>query len=130
MIHKLLKEEDYDLNILGVRKAEFGVRTIAYKNCFDESDEYDNFRPIFWYKDSDKEDYKKAYGIVYSDCYSIYGLERTGCCGCPYGRDFENELNVINEFEPKLYKAVNNIFKDSYEYTRKYKEFRKMIEDE
>lgn len=130
LIHKLLKEEDYDLNILGVRKAEFGVRTIAYKNCFDESDEYDNFRPIFWYKDSDKEDYKKAYGIVYSDCYSIYGLERTGCCGCPYGRDFENELNVINEFEPKLYKAVNNIFKDSYEYTRGYKEFRKMMEDE
>ena len=129
LIHKLLKEEDYDLNILGVRKAEFGVRTIAYKNCFDESDEYDNFRPIFWYKDSDKEDYKKAYGIVYSDCYSIYGLERTGCCGCPYGRDFENELNVINEFEPKLYKAVNNIFKDSYEYTRKYKEFRKVMEN-
>ena len=129
LIHKLLKEEDYDLNILGVRKAEFGVRTIAYKNCFDESDEYDNFRPIFWYKDSDKEDYKKAYGIVYSDCYSIYGLERTGCCGCPYGRDFENELNVINEFEPKLYKAVNNIFKDSYEYTRKYKEFRKAMEN-
>ena len=125
----MIKEEQYDLNIVGVRKVEGGVRTIAYKNCFDESDEYDNFRPIFWYKDSDKEEYEKAYGIVHSDCYSEYGLKRTGCCGCPYGRDFEEELNVINEFEPKLYKAVNNIFKDSYEYTRIYREFRNTMEN-
>lgn len=129
LIHDLIKEEQYDLNIVGVRKVEGGVRTIAYKNCFDESDEYDNFRPIFWYKDSDKEEYEKAYGIVHSDCYSEYGLKRTGCCGCPYGRDFEEELNVINEFEPKLYKAVNNIFKDSYEYTRIYREFRNTMEN-
>ena len=45
------------------------------------------------------------------------------CSGCPYGRDFEEELRIIEEHEPKLYKAVNNIFKDSYEYTRKYREF-------
>ena len=29
----------------------------------------------------------------------------------------------MKKYEPKLYKAVNNIFKDSYEYTRKYREF-------
>ncbi len=129
LIHDLIKEEQYDLNIVGVRKVEGGVRTIAYKNCFDESDEYDNFRPIFWYKDSDKEEYEKAYGIVHSKCYTEYGLKRTGCCGCPYGRDFEFELDVIEKHEPKLYKAVTNIFKDSYEYTRKYKEFREMMEN-
>lgn len=129
LIHNLLKEENYDLNIFGVRKSEGGIRTTAYKSCFDEADKYDNYRPLFWYKDSDKEDYEKAYGIVHSDCYTEYGLKRTGCCGCPYGRDFEEELEVINEYEPKLYKAVNNIFKDSYEYTRKYREFRKMMEN-
>lgn len=129
LIHDLIKEENYDLNIFGVRKIEGGPRTIAYKNCFDESDGYDNFRPIFWYKDSDKEDYERAYGIIHSDCYAEYGFKRTGCCGCPYGRDFEEELNVINEFEPKLYKAVNNIFKDSYEYTRIYREFRNTMEN-
>ena len=43
--------------------------------------------------------------------------------GCPFGRDFEFELNVVNSNEPKLHKAVCNIFKDSYEYTRKYKAF-------
>lgn len=129
LIHNLIKEDCYDLNIFGVRKAEGGARTVAYKSCFDEADKYDNYRPLFWYKDSDKKDYEKAYGIIHSDCYIKYGLKRTGCCGCPYGRDFEEELEVINIYEPKLYKAVNNIFKDSYEYTRMYKEFRKMMEN-
>ena len=62
-------------------------------------------------------------------CYTEYGLKRTGCCGCPYGRDFEDELKIIQEYEPKLYKAVKNIFKDSYKYTRKYMEFRKTMEN-
>lgn len=87
------------------------------------------YRPLFWYKDSDKEDYEKAYGIVHSKCYTEYGLKRTGCCGCPYGRDFEFELNVIKKYEPKLYKAVTNIFKDSYEYTREYRKFRQDMEN-
>lgn len=37
--------------------------------------------------------------------------------------DYKYELEVIKEYEPKLYRAVTNIFKDSYEYTIKYKEF-------
>ena len=63
--------------------------------------------------------------IENSKCYTNYGLKRTGCAGCPFGRDFEKELEIIERYEPKLFKAVNNIFGDSYEYTRQYKEFRK-----
>ena len=128
LIHSLLKEEDYDLNIFGVRKAEGGAR-VRYGNCFDEGDNYDNFRPIFWYKDSDKKEYEEYYKVVHSKCYTEYGLKRTGCCGCPYGRDFEDELKIIKEYEPKLYKAVTNIFKGSYEYTREYRKFRQDMEN-
>lgn len=66
---------------------------------------------------------KMHFDIQHSRCYSEYGLKRTDCAGCPFGRDFEFELEVIKKYEPKLYKAVNKIFGDSYEYTRKYKEF-------
>lgn len=38
---------------------------------------------------------------------------------------FEQELEIIEEYEPKLYKAVCNIFKKSYEYRRDYEEFKK-----
>lgn len=130
IIHKLISEQGYDLNIFGIRKAEGGARSSAYKTCFDDDgDGYDNYRPLFWYKDSDKQEYENAYEICHSDCYVVYGLPRTGCAGCPFGRDFEDELEVIQEYEPKLYKAVNNIFGDSYEYTRKYLEFVKMMND-
>lgn len=78
---------------------------------------------MFWYKNSDKRQYEEAFGVIHSKCYTEYGLERTGCAGCPFGKNFEFELEVIRRYEPKLFKAVNNIFGQSYEYTRKYKRF-------
>ena len=123
------KRNNIDLSLVGVRKAEGGARATAYKSCFSANEEgADEFRPIFWYTNEDKTAYKNTYNITNSECYCSYGLERTGCAGCPYGRDFEKELEVINEHEPKLYKAVNNIFGDSYEYTRKYREFVKRLD--
>ena len=121
---KYIKENNVDLNIMGVRKFEGGQRSTAYKSCFDTNDnKYDNYRPLFWYKNEDKICYEEHYGVEHSRCYTEYGLKRTGCAGCPFGRDFEFELEVIKKYEPKLYKAVNHIFEDSYQYTRQYKEF-------
>ena len=123
--HDKLKE-GYDLNITGIRKSEGGVRSTAYKSCFDNTDKgYDNYRPIFWYSDEDKRYYEEFFNITNSKCYTEYGLKRTGCCGCPYGKNNSFELKVLEEHEPKLYKAVTNIFKDSYEYTKLYQEFKK-----
>ena len=123
-------KEGYDLHITGIRKAEGGVRATAYKSCFDNTGKgYDNYRPIFWFKDEDKLLYSKLFNISNSKCYSDYGLKRTGCCGCPYGKDCNFELKVLEKYEPNLYKAVNNVFKDSYEYTKKYYEFRRSYND-
>ena len=127
--HSLIKNENYDLNIYGVRKAEGGIRASAYQSCFDESDGCDHYRPLFWYTNQDKKEYEIAYHITHSKCYTEYGFVRTGCACCPYGKEFEEELVAIEQCEPKLYKAVNYIFGDSYEYTRKYREFRKKMEE-
>lgn len=124
VLHKLIDEVGYDLNISGVRKGEGGARATAYKSCFTQKDSScDNYRPIWWYLNDTKITYEMHYGVKHSRCYSEYGLKRTGCAGCPFGRDFEFELEVIREYEPKLYKAVNNIFGDSYSYTRQYRQF-------
>lgn len=127
LIHDLIKNNNFDLSCSGVRKAEGGVRATAYKNCFTQKEIIDEYRPIFWYKDETKRVYEEFYKVKHSKCYTKYGLKRTGCAGCPYGKDFEQELKIIEEYEPKLYKAVNYIFKDSYEYTRAYIEFKKNI---
>ena len=118
------KEYKPDAVFMGVRQAENGARSTAYKNCFTPGEDHDNFRPIFWFTDEDKTTYKICFGITHSDCYEVYGLKRTGCAGCPFGSGFENELEIIREHEPKLYKAVNNIFGKSYDYTRRYREFK------
>lgn len=127
LVALLFKEaNNIDLSITGIRKAEGGARASAYKNCFSSGYEKgiaDEYRLIFWFKKEDKTEYEQSYSVCHSRCYTKYGLERTGCAGCPYGQDFEIELEAIRKHEPKLYKAVNNIFGESYEYTRKYRQF-------
>ena len=118
---KDLLKQGYDLNISGIRKSEGGVRSTAYKTCFDTQDNYDNYRPIFWFTDNDKLEYRKLFNVNNSKCYTVYGLKRTGCVGCPFGKDYKEELEIVKKYEPKLYKAVTNLFKDSYEYLNKYK---------
>lgn len=131
ILHDLISSNKYDLNISGIRKSEGGARSTAYKNCFDEKvGDCDNYRPIFFYLDETKKVYEAYYNIIHSNCYEIYGLKRTGCAGCPYGQDFEYELDVMKQYEPNLYKAVNNIFRESYDYTRKYREYAKCKKSE
>lgn len=123
------KANEIDLSITGIRKAEGGARQRAYKTCFSaDVDGTDEYRPIFWYKKKDTETYKEHYKIQNSECYSKYGLDRTGCACCPYGANFEKELEAARIHEPKLYVAAMSIFKNSYEYTRKYHEYKKRKE--
>lgn len=126
--NKVIKDLGIDLVLLGIRKSEGGIRSIAFNSCFDEHHHSgaSQYRPIFWYTNRDKQEYERIFGIVHSDCYTKYGFRRTGCCCCPFGKDFENELKIVQEYEPKLYRAVSNIFGKSYEYTRKYKMYCKM----
>ena len=122
--NKIIVSGGYDLNIVGIRKYEGGERVRAYKTCFDNNyEKCSKYRPLFWYSNKDKEDYDRHYDIRHSRCYTEYGLKRTGCVGCPYGRNIEQEIEVLERNEPLLHKAACNIFRDSYEYTRKYREF-------
>lgn len=126
-----IEEGDADLNIVGVRKSEGGARATAYKSCFSPQNEKHiaEFRPIFWFKNETKDVFNDFYGIGNSDCYEKWGLKRTGCSGCPFARNLEEELNAVKEYEPKLYKALINLFGESYEYTRSYREFQKQQKD-
>ena len=118
------KEFGPDLMISGVRKAEGGIRATAYKSCFDSVwCGADRYRPLFWFRQRDREIYERVFGIVHSDCYSVYGLGRTGCACCPFGRNFEKELEAARKYEPKLYAAAVRIFGNSYSYTMKYREY-------
>ena len=126
------KELKPTLRVVGVRKGEGGERSVAYTSCFSERTEkrIAQFRPIFYFSGADKQEYKEFCGVNYSDCYEVWGLKRTGCACCPFGSKFEDELEVVKQYEPKLYAAACKIFGPSYEYTRKYRKFKEAYKRE
>jgi 3'-phosphoadenosine 5'-phosphosulfate sulfotransferase (PAPS reductase)/FAD synthetase len=122
-----------ELLMLGIRKAEGGKRATSYSSCYIEKSiiyPYALFLPLFWWKNEDKDLFDKIMNIKHSDCYSVYGMKRTGCPGCPLGQRFEDEIEAISTFEPRLKVAVNNIFGKSYEYTRLYKQYQEETKPE
>lgn len=130
MNKKYQKEHQTDLDVYGVRKSEGGIRAMAYKTCYSH-DTYTTptYRPVFWYTEDDKRYYEEHFGIAHSDCYTKYGLRRTGCVGCPCGKHVLDEIQKVEVYEPNLIKACRNIFKDSYVYTRQYREFYALMQD-
>jgi len=124
------KEHNIDLMLLGVRRSEGGVRAYTLKTCVvneTKDTHYAKYFPLFWWNNAVKSEYQKLYNIQYSDCYTVYKYTRTGCAGCPFGIQNEKDvLTRLSQFEPKLYKAVCTIFRDSYEYTQMYNDFRNL----
>lgn len=124
-------QKDYDMIITGERRAEGGMRSVPRKDntslCFTEtsSGQY-RLRPLYYVSDADKAWYKDYYGIRYSDAYEVYGLTRTGCCGCPISYKAVEDLEKIRPYEPNLVKAAWNVFGKSYEYRKKYNEYKAM----
>lgn len=127
---KYIKENDIDLVIMGIRRAEGGIRATAYKTCYSINKiGVDYHRPIFFYSDETKRNYEQHFGVTHSKCYTDYGMTRTGCAGCPLNMKIGEEIKVIGEHEPRLHGAINKIFADTYEYTRKYREFQKKMKE-
>lgn len=75
--------------------------------------------------DDDKAWYKERFGIRYSDAYEVYGLTRTGCCGCPISYKAVADLELIRPHEPNLVQAAWNVFGDSYRYRQAYEQYKR-----
>ena len=120
----------YDMVITGERRDEGGMRSVPRAEdadgtmCFYTSPNgQSRFRPLYYVSDKDKAWYKERFDIRYSDAYEVYGLTRTGCCGCPISSKAVDDLKLIEPYEPNVVKAAWNIFGDSYRYRQGYKAF-------
>lgn len=124
-------QKDFDMIITGERRDEGGMRSVPRKDntalCFTETGNGQfRLRPLYYVSDSDKEWYKSYYGIRYSDAYEVYGLTRTGCCGCPISYKAVDDLEKIRPYEPALVKAAWNVFGKSYEYRKRYNAYKRL----
>lgn len=122
-------QKGYEMIIAGERRDEGGMRSVPRSDntalCFTEtaSGQY-KMRPLYYVSDADKAWYKEEYGIRYSDAYEVYGMKRTGCCGCPISFRAVKDLNLIKSYEPNVVKAAWAIFGDSYRYRQEYNAYK------
>ena len=115
-LFRFIKDNEIDLNVTGERKAEGGQRAVAHKSCFEPGNHgVDKYMPLWFWSNETKAAFKKTEGIRYSDCYEVYGMRRTGCCGCPFNLNIADDLSIMASYEPMLYKACMNVFGQSYE---------------
>lgn len=119
------RENNIDLVITGIRRAEGGRRASKLTNCYlpAKFSPYDMYFPLFWWNNAEKARFIEENNIKLSDCYTVYGMPRTGCIGCPFGRKFDEELEMLEQYEPKLHRIASTIFKKSYDTTREYRQF-------
>lgn len=123
-------QKGYEMVITGERRDEGGMRSVPRKDntalCFTEtsSGQY-RLRPLYYVSDADKAWYKQYYGVRYSDAYEVYGLTRTGCCGCPISYKAIEDLELIEPYEPNVVKAAWAVFGASYRYRQRYVEYKR-----
>lgn len=122
-------QKPFEMIITGERREEGGMRSVPRQDntslCFTETANGQfRLRPLYYVTDADKAWYKENYGLRYSDAYEVYGLTRTGCCGCPISYKAIDDLEKIRPYEPNVVKAAWNIFGKSYLYRQKYNAYK------
>jgi 3'-phosphoadenosine 5'-phosphosulfate sulfotransferase (PAPS reductase)/FAD synthetase len=120
------KKYNFDIQLIGIRKAEGGARSTSIKSCMADGRHGKQYYPLFWWKAEDKTAFENTYDITHSDAYTVYGCKRTGCAGCPFAGRYSKELAMLHQYEPKLANAVEHIFAPAYEYANKYQEYKNM----
>lgn len=120
------KKYNFDIQLIGIRKAEGGARSTSIKSCMADGRHGKQYYPLFWWKAEDKTAFENTYDITHSDAYTVYGCKRTGCAGCPFAGRYSKELAMLHQYEPKLANAVEQIFAPAYEYANKYQEYKNM----
>lgn len=115
------KESGKEISILGVRRAEGGLRRMQ-TGCvlFDKKGLLKSFKPlnpvsnewIDWFVDKYKIKLCRLY-------YPPFSFKRTGCKGCPFSINLQEQLEIMEKYLPSERKQCELLWKPVYgEYRR------------
>lgn len=113
------KKMNIPYSIVGIRRSEGGRRNRAVCLAF-QKDKLKSFHPLAPVSEEweqymiDKYDIKLP--IVY---YPPFNFERTGCKGCPFNINIQDELDIIEYYFPKERKQCEYIWKPVYDEYRR-----------
>lgn len=119
--HRYEKESGRRISITGLRIAEGGTRR-QYKGCvvFDSNNNLKKFKPINpctdewcdWYVESRNIKLCKLY-------YPPFNFKRTGCKGCPFALELEQQLEAMERLLPAERKQCELLWKPVYDEYRR-----------
>lgn len=106
--------------IIGIRREEGGQRQ-NIKNClYFKNEKLNHFSPLLPVTENFINEFVEKENIKLCDLYSgPYNFTRTGCKGCPFALNLQNELDTLEKFFPNEKKQCEIIFKKVYEEYRK-----------
>ena len=100
---------------------EGGLRK-SHKGCIvlDAKGRMRKFKPLNVVSDEFEKWFVKEYGVKLCELYyPPYGFERTGCKGCPYALNLQEELEVMARLMPNERKQCELIWKPVYDEYRR-----------
>ena len=117
------KENFRSITITGMRQNEKGLRqsmqscTVFYDN---DCKALKKFYPLFPLNEDFIDWYINERNIKLCELYySPYNFKRTGCKGCPYSTDLQDQLDVMSMFLPHEKKQCEKIWKPVYDEYRR-----------
>lgn len=114
------KDNNKNITITGMRAEEGGARMTL--NCIvtDKDGKIKKFHPLVKVNEEWEEWFIKKYNIKLCKLYyPPFSFKRTGCKGCPFALNLENELNTLENYLPNERKQCEYIWGPVYnEYRR------------
>lgn len=113
------KTNNRPITIIGIMREEAGRRSNAQCLAFRGS-RLKAFQPLAPVTKEWEEWLIETYNIEICDIYKPpYNFERTGCKGCPFARNLQKELDILEEFFPQERKQCEIIWKPVYDEYRR-----------
>lgn len=117
------KENNRPITITGIRQGEKGLRqslsgcTVFYD---DNCKELKKFHPLFPLSEKWIDEFIDRYNIELCNLYyPPYNFKRTGCKGCPYSLDLQNQLYIMSVYFPAERKQCELIWGKVYDEYRR-----------
>lgn len=118
---KYEKESGKSISIIGLRSSEGGNR-LRHKGCvvFDSSNNLKKFKPLNPISDDWMDWYIKLRNIKLCRLYyEPFNFKRTGCKGCPFALDLQDQLETMERLLPNERKQCEILWKPVYDEYRR-----------
>ena len=120
-VHKWEKENGRRIAMTGMRQAEGGERA-SIKGCIltDKNGNVSKFHPLLVVSDEWEDEFVREREITLCFLYyEPFNFKRTGCKGCPFALDLQEQLTVMELYLPNERKQCELIWGKVYDEYRR-----------